>query len=334
MKEETIIKYKKILGLMKDHPSYSKSEIASMADTSPRTVNRALDWEAKHGNPTANNPTVADLRRKTYEMEMSNYGKEDVYDGTPEPRRYEEGYPKYVLTKLAIVIMFSPQDEPVLIDQSHVNFEMVVEAAKDGDWDYVEENSTIKKAITSFSLGAITLEGDDFRYNGFNADNSLSRYIIHLLKQGEEPLPLINFLDNVMGNPDPRAVSEIYDFIKACDLPITEDGCFIAYKKVRSNYTDCHTGKLDNSVGAKPKMPRSMVDTNKHNTCSKGLHFCSKSYLSCFGGDKIMAVKINPADVVAIPADYNNAKGRTWTYEVVAELEAGEDLPSYFIAGF
>jgi hypothetical protein len=34
-----------------------------------------------------------------------------------------------------------------------------------------------------------------------------------------------------------------------------------------------------------------------------------------------MIVKINPKDVVAIPADYNNTKGRTCKYEVVAEYK-------------
>lgn len=33
-----------------------------------------------------------------------------------------------------------------------------------------------------------------------------------------------------------------------------------------------------------------------------------------------MLVKINPADVVSIPRDYNNTKGRCWTYEVVDEI--------------
>jgi hypothetical protein len=32
-----------------------------------------------------------------------------------------------------------------------------------------------------------------------------------------------------------------------------------------------------------------------------------------------MILKVNPADVVAIPADYNNTKGRACKYEVVAE---------------
>jgi len=38
-------------------------------------------------------------------------------------------------------------------------------------------------------------------------------------------------------------------------------------------------------------------------------------------GGKTMIVKINPRDVVAIPSDYNNAKGRTCRYEVVAEYK-------------
>jgi hypothetical protein len=32
-----------------------------------------------------------------------------------------------------------------------------------------------------------------------------------------------------------------------------------------------------------------------------------------------MILKINPADVVSIPSDYNNTKGRTCRYEVVGE---------------
>ena len=53
-----------------------------------------------------------------------------------------------------------------------------------------------------------------------------------------------------------------------------------------------------------------------------------------------MIVKINPKDVVAIPADYNNTKGRTCRYEVVGEYtddwrskldrgESGFDSPLY-----
>jgi hypothetical protein len=103
-------------------------------------------------------------------------------------------------------------------------------------------------------------------------------------------------------------------------VPLTDDGCFLAYKAVRNDYLDCYTGKVDNSVGQTPMMPRKAVDPDRRNQCSQGYHFCSLGYLASFSGNKIMAVKVNPKDVVAIPEDYNYTKGRTWKYEVVYEV--------------
>lgn len=96
----------------------------------------------------------------------------------------------------------------------------------------------------------------------------------------------------------------------------------MAYKMVNQDYTDCHTSKFDNSPGQVLVMKRSDVDSNRQETCSRGFHFCSVSYLSStYGsGGRLMQVKINPKDVVSIPPDYNFAKGRTWRYEVVKEI--------------
>ena len=68
-------------------------------------------------------------------------------------------------------------------------------------------------------------------------------------------------------------------------------------------------------------MDRNLVDEDKDRTCSVGLHFASFNYLQHFGGSRIVVVKINPKDVVAIPSDYNNSKGRTCCYEVIEEVQ-------------
>ena len=39
-----------------------------------------------------------------------------------------------------------------------------------------------------------------------------------------------------------------------------------------------------------------------------------------------MLLKINPADVVSIPIDYNNSKGRCCRYEVIKELPMPKDF--------
>jgi hypothetical protein len=128
-----------------------------------------------------------------------------------------------------------------------------------------------------------------------------------------------------MENPSYRAVQELYKFLEVGQMPLTEDGHFLAYKKVRENFKDIHSGTFDNSVGKICEMPRNKVDEDSSRTCSSGLHVCSYSYLNSFGNgttDKVVVVKINPRDVVSIPADYNNTKMRLCRYEVIQDVTA------------
>ena len=127
-----------------------------------------------------------------------------------------------------------------------------------------------------------------------------------------------------MQNPSKRAVDELFDFMDAGEMPITEDGHFLAYKNVRSTYMDIHSGTFRNQIGDVCEMPRNRVCDNKDQTCSAGLHFCSINYLPNFAdsdGGKTMIVKINPKDLVSVPTDYANTKGRCCRYEVVAEYK-------------
>ena len=149
--------------------------------------------------------------------------------------------------------------------------------------------------------------------------------MIQMLQEGFSIEPMVLFMENLMSNPSKRSVLELYGFLEKSNLPITPDGHFLAYKKVRDNYLDCHSGTMDNSVGKVLEMERNEVDDDKDRTCSSGLHFCSISYLNCFGGERTMILKINPRDVVSIPSDYNDAKGRTCRYEVIGELNVAPE---------
>ena len=156
--------------------------------------------------------------------------------------------------------------------------------------------------------------------------------MITMLQEGFPIEPMVNFMENLYANPSKRSVDELYNFLEKSQLPITPDGHFLAYKKVRDNYFDCHSGTMDNSVGKIVEMARNEVDDDKDRTCSAGLHFCSLDYLNHFGGARIMIVKINPKDVVSIPSDYNDTKGRACRYEVIGELNAEEAPEDAFTA--
>lgn len=154
----------------------------------------------------------------------------------------------------------------------------------------------------------------------------LENRILEVIDAGADVNRWKRFVANLHANPSMVARRELALFLEAGDLPITADGCFLAYKRVRSDYKDCHSGTIDNSVGQEVSMPREDVDDDRRRTCSVGLHFCSLDYLRHFWGDRLMVLKVNPADVVSIPDDYGNTKGRTWRYTVVDEITDTQDM--------
>ena len=217
------------------------------------------------------------------------------------------------------------------INSSHPNYGKIRDAIKIKNLDLVEQLLNISAAIEKYSNGSVEVKNGGVYWNGQPLHNSLVDRILVMLNEGFDIDPMVRFLENLMENPSKRAVDELYGFLEAAKLPITEDGHFLAYKKVNSNYLDFYTGKMDNSVGKVLKMPRNAVDEDANRTCSEGLHFCAFSYLRHYhgGAGRVVILKINPRDVFAIPIDYNNAKGRACEYTVIGEHEGHDTKPTF-----
>lgn len=215
--------------------------------------------------------------------------------------------------------------QPHTISKTHITYPQVLAAIKAGDWQLVKEIVDPVKVVLKFGQGNVTIEGETLYWKNKVLHSSLATRMISMLQEGFSIEPMVLFMENLFSNPSHRAVSELYSFLEKNNLPITPDGHFLAYKRVRENYFDCYTGTMDNSVGKIVEMERNAVDDDKDRTCSTGLHFCSHSYLGHFGGDRVVIVKINPRDVVSIPSDYNDAKGRACRYEVIGEVENNPD---------
>jgi len=144
-----------------------------------------------------------------------------------------------------------------------------------------------------------------------------------ILKFKEQQLPydaLFKFWENLKKNPSYNSRAMLYKFLEHNGHPLTEDGCFIAYRGVTEDFKDVHTKTFDNKPGSVCEMPRSEVDDDPNKTCSAGLHVACFDYAKGFG-EKMVEVKVNPADVVCVPVDYNGTKMRTCRFEVVAETE-------------
>lgn len=210
--------------------------------------------------------------------------------------------------------------------KTHIVFEKIADAIKAKDWDTVRELINPKEAIINYGNGDIEIKNNVIFWKGKEFHNSLATKMITMFKEGYPIEPMVKFMANLLNNPSHRSVTQLYGFLEKGQLPITEDGHFLAFKKVRKDYFDIHSKTFNNAVGAICEVDRNSVDDNPNNTCSTGLHFCSQSYLPSFGShdDPVMILKINPTDVVSIPTDYNDAKGRCCKYEVVGQLGVAE----------
>jgi hypothetical protein len=224
------------------------------------------------------------------------------------------------------------KNKPHTISKTHITYQKVVDAIKAADWQTVENIIDPKKVVLNYGNGNVAIQGDKLFWKGDEMHGAIVKRMVQMLQEGFPVEPLVNFMDNLMQNPSYRSVNELYGFLEKNNLPITPDGHFLAYKKVRDDYKDVYSGKFDNSVGQIVEMERNQVNDDARQTCSAGLHFCSEGYLGHFGGARVMILKINPRDVVSIPTDYDNSKGRACRYEVVGEVGVNPDDEVEFTA--
>jgi hypothetical protein len=224
------------------------------------------------------------------------------------------------------------KNKPHTISKTHITYQKVVDAIKANDWQTVEDIIDPKKVVVNYGQGNVEVQGEKLFWKGTEMHGAIANRMIAMLQDGFPVEPLVLFMENLMQNPSYRSVNELYGFLEKNNLPITPDGHFLAYKKVRDDYKDVYSNTFDNSVGKIVEMERNQVNDDQNQTCSAGLHFCSEGYLNHFGGERVMILKINPRDVVSIPTDYNNSKGRACRYEVIGEVGVNPEDEKEFTA--
>jgi hypothetical protein len=120
-----------------------------------------------------------------------------------------------------------------------------------------------------------------------------------------------------------HSVDDLLKFLKRGDLPIADNGNIIIYKVLKRSesggYVDCHTKKIQQRVGSRVWMDPSLVDHDRGQECSNGLHVASKDYIYGFSGDVCVLAYVNPEDVIAVPM-YDPNKMRVCAYHILDEL--------------
>jgi hypothetical protein len=207
-------------------------------------------------------------------------------------------------------------------DRNHPNYTKLVGHLIDGSVEYFEAEYDVASAIDNFCEGYIDVKNGTLQWDGIEMPELFTDRIIQMKSEGFNFQPMLEFLNNMNENPSDQAITELFDFMQHKHMPITDDGCFLAYKAVNEDFRDKWSGTLDNSVGNTVEVERDKVDSNRDRGCSNGLHVGSVDYVKEYGnednGDQFLIVKVNPMDVVSVPTCSRYQKLRCCKYEVVA----------------
>lgn len=225
----------------------------------------------------------------------------------------------YILTPTKLTIVGNQRH--IQIENDNPLWDQCKELIKLKDFDKIIELCDKKTEILTYMGGKISIIDDCIYINNKPIHNKIVDRIIQFKNEGYDYEPLIRFMENELLNPNKESVKDLYDFIEHGNMPITSDGCFLAYKVVDHDYYDIHSHTFCNKVGYVCFMNREDVDNDRNNTCSTGLHVCTFDYIKSFmqHNSHIMIVKVNPKDVVSVPIDYNHAKMRCCRYKVIDE---------------
>jgi hypothetical protein len=238
---------------------------------------------------------------------------------------------KYIANNTGIVFFFD--GKPVKVDKGTNQYVRILAAFELPEADREASISKILFEKNGYStVDGFVISPESVIYNGVELPAVLAQKVRSLVEEGLPVALFAKFWENIQNNPSSSSVRELYDFLAYKELPLTEDGCFLAYKGLDNNYWSISgntktlvvkgkvnsSGKIFNGVGEEIEVMRRDVDDNRNNHCSFGLHVGSLDYAQSFSRGKLVVVKVNPKDVVSVPSDYNCQKCRVSAYKVVS----------------
>ena len=235
----------------------------------------------------------------------------------------------YTITPEGIFFVFKGKPENRL--KSDPDYQLIYEAIINDEETKLEETLNRKNRILLATKGRVVIYEGEVLFDYKPVPDYLGQRILEHLGANLPIDSLCKMTEKLMQNPNLDVRQDLFKWLEKGQMPIFEDGDILGYKIILSNFTSVHRNKeginISHAIGTEVSMPREDCDGDRNRTCSSGLHFCSLSYLPKYGTvsnkdtHRIVIVKIDPVDVVAIPKDYNQAKARCCRYTVVNEVD-------------
>lgn len=224
--------------------------------------------------------------------------------------------------------------KPYQVRTEHPNYDKILKTLKTKDADEFLRLYSVSAAISKIKSNedfkvteSLVVGHGAITYKGIPVNNVVANRILAMQSEGHDIGPLSRFLEKAL-SLTAENLEALYLFLGNAGLPINNDGNVMAWKVVKANFKDKHTGKVDNTPGVTvPPLPRALCDSNGNNICSTGYHVGNLKYSGPQGsfyspnlGERIILVEFNPADVISVPSDARQDKLRVCQYTVIEEF--------------
>jgi hypothetical protein len=243
---------------------------------------------------------------------------------------------KFINNSTAIILFI--QNKPIRVEKTDKKYPKIIatfslpeDQQEDAILAILKPEETKVESI--HGQNGFEVVGSDIFYKGGKLPVAFATKIKSIIRDGLPVTHFEKFWENLEQNPSANSINELVDFLSNKELPITEDGYFLAYKGLNPNFYSVHgnkdtkvltgtvnsSGQIYNGVGEYISVARNQVDDDRNVHCSFGLHAGQLEYVRGFGS-KVVIVKINPKDVVSVPTDASFMKCRVCAYEVIGEF--------------
>lgn len=238
-------------------------------------------------------------------------------------------------------ITFFTNNRPVRVNRTDEKYARAVaifdlpENEQDAALDKLINDKVNLPNSTADAVNAgFTIDGSTVTYQGEALPQVLANKVLALIEQNLPINLFVKFWDNLRQNPSFTAIRELYNFLEYKELPLTEDGCFLAYKGIQQDGWSVQgnpetrvirgkvndRGQIYNGIGDIIEIERQDVCDDRSIGCAPGIHVGSLSYAKGWAS-KVVVVKINPKDVVSVPSDCSCQKCRCSQYEVLSSFD-------------
>lgn len=245
---------------------------------------------------------------------------------------------EYAYSNGGLTIINMLTGEPTFYETGSRDYDFVLENLEDEDLLFRIITEGVENFFEKELINIFDEHKDFIMVAGHKVKNHLVTTWIDIRHNGGDTKAYELFLENLARNPSATSIKELVDFLSHGGFPITDDGCFLAYKGVQTNGWSVKgnndtvvlegetnsKGQINNVLGDTIRIKRASCDDDRKKTCSFGVHVGTFRYASNWG-DRLVLVKVNPEDVVSVPVDgYEKLRCCAYTVERLYGKAEGE----------